>query len=310
MPHIVINHHFFYPEPDPTSKAFKGPSKDTLNKQLLSLKEFATPAKKVLEGAKSDDFFFSITIDDGSKSILDIADVLLDHKVHTEICICGETVTKNKILQPHKINLLRNKLGDKLLFSSLKEFYHFIDFSSLKIHDGFNEVDLYRYDSFYTRKIKIALNYQLDKSMTKKFIDHMFASTFSDEGNIAESLYLSLSNIYSLRNEFSFAYHGTKHLLWSNLKNSDLIAEITPPSKLSNLFKDEYFLSIPFGMEGSYSKKDLLALSPSMVKGAYTMGRSINHTVDTKENFLWIHRYDQVDLFNPNGSLKKDTILS
>ena len=53
------------------------------------------------------------------------------------------------------------------------------------------------------------------------------------------------------------------------------------------------------------SIKSLLLKKSHKVKGAFTMGRSIKHEYDKVNDFWWIVRYDQADIFNYDGSLNE-----
>ena len=72
---------------------------------------------------------------------------------------------------------------------------------------------------------------------------------------------------------------------------------------LSSTSTVRFFLSIPYGMEGSWCKDSLINHS-GKIKGAFTMGRTLKHEYDKLNKFWWIHRYDQADIFNKRAELK------
>ena len=301
MSHLFVNHHFFYE----SSGSLLGPSPNEFRNQIKTLKNQLIPAKNLFDGFSKNEIYFSITIDDGSKTVLDIIDILNKYEIHVCICICGNSVLAKEVLGAHKINLLRNEIGDGELYINLKKYFSNLDFDNLPLRGSVNFKDLYRYDNVKTRKLKIALNYKLKENDKATFINSQFYEYLGLEEEWAKKLYLSVSDLDNFinNNYVELVYHGTQHKLWKDLKGNSFDNEINPPEKIKHLFEDRYILSIPYGMEGSFDKESLVKKSHK-VKGAFTMGRSIKHEYDKVNDFWWIHRYDQADIFNYDGSLK------
>jgi len=302
MPHLFINHHFFYENKD-LGKALKGPDPKLFEKQLNTLINNIKPAKTLLDGFNSKEFFFSITVDDGSKSVLNIIDFLLEKKIHTCLCICGNALLRREVLNVHKINLLRFELGDNELYRRLKIYIPDFSIDETPLRVNIRSEYLYRYDNEYTRKLKIALNYQLEENKVKEFINDQFNKILGSEYQWAEKLYLSQNDIEDMIENIELVYHGTEHKLWKDLNGELLINEILPPPELYSMFSKRFFLSIPYGMEGSWDKDSLINHSEK-IKGAFTMGRTLKHHYDKLNDFWCIHRYDQADIFNKQAELK------
>jgi hypothetical protein len=198
------------------------------------------------------------------------------------------------VLSPHKINLLRAEVGDAPLLTSLKE--HFaIDFDSMPLKGDFKPETLYRYDELPTRKLKVALNYQLTPAQRDEFVELTFEKHFGSEMAIADAVYLSMKDLRQLAGHFTIAYHGFHHATWSDLGVEDLRKEICVPEEMSAAFETKYLLSIPFGMGGSYNALLLKEANP-LAGGAFTMLRSQSHNRDA-DGFAWWHRFDQADFF-------------
>lgn len=115
MAHLFINHHFFYGA-SRLGRALKGPSPDLVQKQLRSLKRRVRPAESLWEALSSPQVVFSITVDDGSRSLLEAMPVFIEEGVHVSICVCGVSTLYLRVLQIHKINLLRLELGDSVVY--------------------------------------------------------------------------------------------------------------------------------------------------------------------------------------------------
>lgn len=307
MSHVFINHHFFYGH-GTYDTALKGVEPYHFEKQLQELCKRISPAFQFSDGIKTQQDCFSITIDDGSKTVLDVVEYLEKRKINTYVCICGNSTLRKSVLSAHKINLLRNEVGDKHLYDKLKAWFTNVNIEDLSLKGKVKQEHLYRYDKEDTRKLKIALNYKLDSNNVKNFVDDNFANLLGSEQEWANKLYMSKDDLCSLPKNFEIVYHGTDHNLWSDLDDTQLEYELTPPAELDFLFQQRYFLSIPFGMPGSWNNLKLLARSKH-VKGAFTMNRSLKHEYNIEKDFWWIHRYDQIDLFNKKINLTIDNIL-
>jgi|GEM_PF-4027784 len=295
--HIFINHHFFYGDQE-LGKALRGPNPEAVHTQLNNLTAIIPAADNLSTALQSDELTFSITIDDGSRSILDVVPIFKAFNVHVCLCVCGVSTLGHDVLQAHKINLLRTKFPDNVLFTKLKTYYPTFNFDNAPLRGKFNSADLYRYDQPITRQLKIGLNYQLPYKQTKDFVDDLFTQVFPN----VQNLYLSIDDLTTLKSEqVEIVFHGQAHRLWSELAPLEHQLELTPPDELLPLLGETYLLSIPFGMPGSYNRRDILR-DKGQATGAFTMGRQPIHEVSN--SFQWLHRYDQADIFDQNQQVK------
>lgn len=292
MPHFILDHHFFYEKQSRFAGAFKGPSPSTLKKQIALLKAVALPHTGIAQDSEPT---FSITIDDGSRSVLDAADILIREKIPTVLCICGGPTIGQQVLFPHKVNLLRTEVGDSELLQKLKIWLGADSLDGLPLPGRYKKEDLYRYDDPITRTFKIAINYQLSSQQSSDFINQLFFEHFGPETSLAKELYLNVNEIKDLSSHFGIAYHGTKHLNWAEISNDDLKREICPPAELNEVLPANYKLSVPFGMKGSFDLEQMKTASQSF-SGVYTMFRRVDHTIESN-GFSIHHRFDQADFF-------------
>ena len=311
MAHLFINHHFFYTDPK-LSKSFRGPSPEIVRRQVVALKACIRPATSLWENLTSGDLVFSVTVDDGSRSFLDVLEVFQEHNIHICLCVCGVSTLHQQVLLAHKINLLRNEFGDPELYRRLRSVFPAFDPSKWPLRGGVVAKDLYRYDQPVTRKLKTALNYQLSYEQTRQFIDPLFEDVFGAEEAMSRELYLSVDDLERLRSKvdsIGIAYHGTEHRLWAELDDRQHAYELCPPREMRHLFSDAYVLSIPYGMGGSYQPSRVVADAGNAV-GAFTMGRSLSHVQESSASgFQWLHRFDQADLFDREGNLKSNELF-
>jgi len=294
---FIVNHHFFFN--NDYGDVFKGPDLDSFRVQVKQLKKRYKAGSNLNVITEENEFY--ITIDDGSRSVLNIIDMLMDEGVKPYICICGEPTLGKGMLNAHKISLLRKEIGDAALWGRLKELYgeDLID-RPLKI-PALNNVDIYRYDNAKTKQLKLALNYQLKHKELEVFLSEVFEGICGKEKGYTEELYLNLADVNELEGYCHLSFHGNKHLLWTELDSKELAAEINPPLELEKLLKDSYFLSAPFGMNGSFDSKRLRE-NNRFSGGVLTMLRKFEHS--TEQDFKLFHRYDQNDVFEKDNALK------
>jgi len=262
------------------------------------------PASDLLENTQSGDAVFSITVDDGSRSVLRAWEIFQEYGVHVCLRLCGISTLHQGVLLAHKVNLLRSELGDEVLYRRLQSEFDAADLQELPLRGGVLVDDLYRYDELITRNLKTALNYRLTEEQAEHFVDDLFLKTHGDEKEISRELYLSVSELDLLRRESklcAIAYHGLRHRLWGGLDGLDHVDELRPPEGLGLLFDGRpYVLSIPYGMSGSYSRERVMR-DAGPARGAFTMGRSLHHKREAMGGFQWLQRFDQADLFTTDG---------
>jgi hypothetical protein len=103
MVHLFINHHFFYGE-NGFGAVLKGPSEQRLRQQLSALTTLMRPAASIFDDLDTDEAVFSITVDDGSRSVLDILPVFREFGITPNLCICSLSTLHQGVLLIHKIN--------------------------------------------------------------------------------------------------------------------------------------------------------------------------------------------------------------
>ena len=309
MAHLFVNHHFFYGDLG-FGQALKGPSPDIVRNQLRSLKQYIRPAPSVWSDLESSEkLVFSITIDDGSLSFLEVIPVFIEEGIHVSVCVCGVSTLQQNVLQIHKINLLRLELGDDEMWIRLCDTYK-TDFSPERwpLKGNVVEETLYRYDGVYTRRLKIALNYQLNYGETRQFIAPLFLKIFGSEAEMCRLLYLNDDHLrqISLLPSIDIMFHGREHLLWAELTPPSHRAELTPPDFLQDVLSNKYVLSIPYGMQGAYDQERVIN-DAGCAAGAFTMDRTVLH--QNRNSFYWLHRFDQADIFDGDGNVRS-TLLA
>lgn len=307
MAHWFINYHFFYGN-EGLGNALRGPGPDAVRDHIRALKQYARPADSIWQDVETDRPVFTLTTDDGSRSVLDIMPLLREEGARIAVCICGASTLRKSVLCIHKINLLRNQFSDRELWNRLRQQFH-TDFSPEQwpLRGGVSADTLYRYDQPDVRRLKTALNYQLNRDQRLEFTDPLFTRYIGPEADMCDQLYLSVDEIRALRNDADIMYHGYHHRFWGDLSDEELADEIVPPPEVAELLSDPYVLSVPYGMPGSWNT-DRLVKNAGRARGAFTMGRSPAHNKIT-DNFWLLHRYDQADIFTRDGPCRRPTPL-
>ena len=302
MPHLYLSYHTFYDD-DRMRRTFKGPRPDDLRAQIRSLKRYLRPAADLMDGVQNGDAVFSATIDDGSATIRDALPIFREEGVHVAISVCAVSALHREVLEIHKVNLLRLHLGDDALWARLKrEFRTDFPLDEWPVRARILPEQLYRYDQPSTRRLKTALNYQLSYEQACSFVNPLFIELFGPEPAMACELYLGRDELLALRGETEILFHGRRHRVWSHLDDSAHREELDPPAELRDVLPASYFLSVPFGIDGTY-QRERVRRDAGSARGALTVARRPDSGVDGA-GFWWIHRYDQADIFDRQGAVR------
>jgi hypothetical protein len=306
--HIFINYHFFYGASG-YGCALRGPDPDQVRQQIRALKNYARPAQSVFDSLVPDnELVFSITVDDGSRSVLDALPVFADEGVHVSLCVCGVSTLGQHVLLIHKINLVRMKMSDEYLWGELSNFFDTtFPIEAWPLRGAVQKETLYRYDHHVTQRLKTVLNYQLHEDQASRFIDGIFEQLYGNEKAMCQELYLTLPDLDDLPDGVDVMFHGLEHRLWSELEADAHHRELTPPQSIKTHLSDRSVLSIPFGMSGSFQPHAIMSDRGTAV-GAFTMGRRLTHEL-TKQGFHWLHRYDQVDIFAQENNVRPEILM-
>lgn len=133
------------------------------------------------------------------------------------------------------------------------------------------------------------------------FVARAFEDLLGAYSDYMDALYLSVDQMKALKDDTVISFHGNRHVMWSELSHEELTVETRPSPLVAELLAEDYLLSIPFGMRGSF---DPVALPRAncAAGGAFTMLRHTDH--QSENGFSYYHRYDQADFFDRNNALR------
>ena len=154
-------------------------------------------------------------------------------------------------------------------------------------------IEHYKYDTEDTAELKYLLNFILEKTQLKEFIDHAFQMAFN-EVEVNEELYMSIDDITKLAHQGQLGSHGHTHVPMGLQDLSTKRKEIVGSAEIfKNLTGTQPIgFSFPYGsLNSTEGCKDLLVEGD--YKFALTMERAINP--DLMQPF-GLSRFDNNDM--------------
>ena len=295
MPLLAINHHYFR-----DSKKGQGIYPTTpleMEFNLVNLHKngwkFASQ-ERVVGFVENKDFISKklcvITFDDGLKEQMNCLSLLEKFNAKAIFFISTSPVVTNRVLDVHKMHLIRTKISDEALAKSLESFgfygYSF-DMDALALQ--------YRYDEKISQKVKYFLNFVLDAEQKQSWINSLFLKLFSSESAVAKSLYMDVDDWKTLAKMGCLATHGHNHLPMATLNSMDIAKDI---GASIDLIRDKTCYKVkgigyPFGGKTAVSNEVFAIASQFDLRYGFTMRRGINLSAD---NPLALDRIDVNDL--------------
>lgn len=244
-----------------------------------------------------------ITFDDGLKEqFRNALPILIKNNIPAIFFINTSTLTEKKVLNVHKIHLLRSEIPNhkllKLISSYVKDINSKINMREIEK----NAINHYKYDNLDAAKLKYLLNFSLNFKQQKNIINKLFQEQFgNNEKKISEELYMNEDEIKSLGKLGYIGSHTHNHLPISMLSESEVLYELSESKNiLENLIKSKiYSFSYPYG---SHESCNTMAknLKSCGYEFAFTMERAINKNLNNK---YYLSRFDNNDM--PNGKSYK-----
>jgi len=295
MPLLAINHHYFR-----ESGPGKGIYPLSYLKMRLNLYALQSESWKFIdqEGVinfirkknTSLDKLCVITFDDGLKEQIKCLPLLKKFNTRAIFFVSTAPMVTNKVLDVHKMHLIRSKVSDEALAASLNPFgfsaYSF-DMDTLALQ--------YRYDEKLSQKVKYFLNFVIDSEQKNIWINSLFLEQFSSESAVARSLYMDTEDWKVLAKMDCLATHGHGHFPMATLSTEKIVEDI----QISiDVIKDKVGYEVkgigyPFGGKTAVSNEVFSIASKLGLEFGFTMKRGINHCVD---NPLALDRIDVNDL--------------
>jgi peptidoglycan/xylan/chitin deacetylase (PgdA/CDA1 family) len=234
-----------------------------------------------------------LTFDDGLKDAVEtVLPILMDLKVPAVFFVPTSVLEKEEVLHVQKRHLLLASIGTEKLVEELNARLP----SELEITpDPACKADYL--DDLLTCTLKWMLDY-LDQDIMKPVLDDVFAKYLGDERQIFGKLYLSASDIVSLKDEgMEIGVHGHSHRQLGPLTYREQGMELEKAKEIMIplIGKQPLLMSYP---SGSYSPLTIRLLRKFGYRAAATISKHIN-SPETSE--FELGRYDCVDI-TPSGS--------
>lgn len=277
----------------------------SLSKQveLITIRDFLLRYK---DGTLENRDYCSITIDDGLKGVAAYAlPILKQFNATATLYISSFPYLEDGILQAHKINMLREGLGEK-------EFCRQVNIRAKQIDKDIDQYVklamnryplLYRYDNVEVKRIKTFLNYGAPFGLRDEIIDYLFMKYIGKEGEIVSWLYMSEEEIrVASELDFEIGCHTHSHEILSRCSLEDQAKDILKCTRyLSSLTGVRpVTFSYPFGHRNTFGPNTISILDSMEYQGAVMVER----VMVSFENFnaFKLPRFDTNDLFDMHGN--------
>lgn len=238
--------------------------------------------------------FFLITFDDGLREQYKLAKPILDDlEIPALFFVNSINYIEKKVSQVHKIHILRSKIPPADFLQHIHQFNSGTA-TTLSLEERARALTHYNYDTLESAQIKYILNFKISLAQQTALINAIF-STYEDEKDIAQSLYMTTAQLQDLADQGLLGSHTHSHLPLGMLKERVICAEIKKTKDyLETLTKKAVpYISYPYGsLEACASPVATLAKEAGHHIG-FTMQRAINTGV---EDPLLLKRLDCNDL--------------
>jgi peptidoglycan/xylan/chitin deacetylase (PgdA/CDA1 family) len=277
----AVNYHYIRKNFDYKYPSIFGETPEQFEKQLLELSKFGEFISQldlneyITNGKSLPEKSILITFDDGLNEQYELAlPVLERHNIPAVFFINTLPLVEKKILNVHKIHIIRSEISSDELFTFIKQY----------LHQEINEKELvkkskltYKYDDEATARTKYILNFFLSEEEKNEAINKIFNEYFpGKEEEICSGLYMNKEAIKDLYKKGYLGCHGHEHtplalsgekIIESDIKTSKNILEKIAAGEI-------YSFSYPYGTYEA-TKGIAKILKRSGFNFAFTMERGI-----------------------------------
>ncbi len=162
-----------------------------------------------------------LTFDDGLKEQMNALEMLNQKGIPGTFYVTTNSIRNSKVVNVHKLQYIRSVMND---IEVSKFINSRIDSNTIEFPENLN--NLYRYDTFETKKLKYLLNFALDVDIKNRLIDELF-KIVADEEDFSKELYMGIKDIQKID---KFGYLGTHtdlHLPLATLSEKEIKKDIS-----------------------------------------------------------------------------------
>ena len=305
----IVNFHYIRNNFNAKYSSIFGLTPKQFENQILELAKWGTfISQRDLKAAVKNqiplpDKAILLTFDDGLAEQYNFAlPILKALKVPAVFFINSQILVQAKILNVHKIHLLRSTMEPRFF---LEKLLGFIKKENIEIDT--QQAALigkahYKNDNEIGSHTKYLLNFSISILHQNHFIESLFSETFQNkEENIFHQLYMTQEQIKNLASLGYIGSHGHNHLPIALLNKEERHFQLSTSKKILQdvTGKEIYGFSFPYG---AYEACNISAESMRLAGYEYgvTLERLINHNVHTPHHLA---RMDCVDA--PTGKNHK-----
>ncbi len=242
----------------------------------------------------SDQHMCVFTFDDGLKEQIKAVEYLNKKGIRPICFVSMEPLTKSIVLETHKLHVIRSLLSDQ---DFVKKVEKFDDYTRFKV-DKSVLTKQYRYDSFDIAKAKYFLNFKLERSEKKEFLDSLFTNIVGiKESEFSKKFYMNKNDLINLSKIADIGSHAVSHTPLGSLSSEEAVREM----KESKAFLDDIIgkpiksISYPFGGTSALPKVTDSEIEELGYEFGLTMIRGSND-LPLRSSKYFLRRYDTNDL--------------
>jgi peptidoglycan/xylan/chitin deacetylase (PgdA/CDA1 family) len=225
------------------------------------------------EIAQHDDVFL-LTFDDGLKEQMAALRDLESLGVAALFFVPTAPLIERRVLDVHKLHLIRATRSDEVLLVDLKELFP-VAWDRL---DDAAAIKQYRYDDAQARRVKYLLNFALTPQERREWLDRLFSTVVGTEAEVAKALYMDRDDIRLLGRTGMLGTHAHAHLPLAQLGCEDMRRDIAQSLDVLNDLSNDPVSGISF----PYGGPD--AVSESVVQACAELGLSYGFTMQRGRN--------------------------
>ena len=251
----------------------------------------------IAKGSCPDGDFCLLTFDDGLKEQIKAFEILREKGIPGIFFVSTMPIRDRKACAVHKFHYVMEQMTHEQLNSCLLQFFpescdRLKDLEFLNI-----AVSKYIFDQPDQALVKFYVNYVLNSSEKKSFVDKLFSILVDEEDNFVEKLYMNKSEVIKIANAGMLGSHCNSHEPLGALTDFNIDLELRD----SRLVLEEitgqsiYSVSYPFG-----DKKAVTQKVKELAKKHYSLGittaSGINYTKDILKDPMSLKRISTTSL--------------
>lgn len=296
MPLLAVNHHYYRESPG-------GPGIHPIGREALlasarRLTRRRRPAGQRdmaawLEEASSDEPLVVFTFDDGLREQVRAVHDLASAGVPAVCFVPTLPLVQERLLDVHRLHLLRAKAGDAAVLASLTARWPDL----ARRVDPARAAAQYRYDVEEARTLKYAVNFLLAEEERSPWLATTFSELAGDEREAARDLYMDVESLRGLAAMGALATHGHSHRPLATLDDRAMREDIDRSiAILRDLAGAEVTgISYPYGGPDAVDDRVATAAAEAGLRWGFTMRRGENG-VDARGRRMRLDRIDCNDL--------------